>query len=436
MAGRTLAMLLAVFAVNFMDRQLLAILIEPIRKELAFSDAAAGLLYGFTFVLFYTFLGIPIARAADRSNRSRIIMWSLALFSTMTAACAWAGSYWHLLLARIGVGIGEAGTGPASHSIIADLYPLERRSFAMAVFATGPHLGILLGFLVGGFVGEAFGWRAPFLIAGIAGLAMAGLCAYVVKEPERAVARSGGGTAREATVLDAARAVWRQRSLRHLFIGGAVIDVAIFGLIAWLPAFLMRAHDLKLSTTGALLAFVLGVLGAGGALLGGWMADRLGMRQPAWRLKAPAIVMLLAAPIWALSLTADDNATALIALMLGGALISFHLGPVFAMVQSVTAPHMRAVTASLLLFVANLVGVGVGPYAVGALSDATVAEHGTNSLRLGLLIVPPLFLWSAAHFSVAARALATDLNNASAEAAASEEASHAAAPNDVGAHFR
>lgn len=169
MAGRTLAILLLVFAVSFMDRQLLAILIEPIRKELAFSDAAAGLLYGFTFVVFYTVLGIPIARAADRSNRVRIIIWSLALFSALTAVCAWAGSYWHLLLARIGVGVGEAGTGPASHSLIADLYPLERRATAMGIFAMGPHLGILMGFLVGGFVGEAFGWRAPFLVAGLAG---------------------------------------------------------------------------------------------------------------------------------------------------------------------------------------------------------------------------------------------------------------------------
>ncbi len=434
MAGRMLAMLLAVYTLNFMDRQLLAILIEPIRTELGFSDAAAGLLYGFTFVLFYTVLGIPIARAADRSNRSRIIIRSLALFSAMTAACAWAGSYWHLLLARIGVGVGEAGTGPASHSIIADLYPLERRSFAMAVFATGPNIGILLAFLVGGFVGEAFGWRMPFLIAGIAGLALSVLGAYTMKEPERTIIDRASG-ARRGSVVDAVRAVWRQPSMRHLFIGITVLEAGIAGLLAWLPAFLMRAHGLNLSVTGALLAFVLGALGAGGALLGGRMADRLGVRQSAWRLKAPAIVILLAAAVWALALTTSDDMTALAALVLAGTFISFHFGPVFAMVQSLTAPHMRAVTASLLVFVANLVGVGIGPYAVGAISDANLAEHGADSLRMGLLIVPPLYLWAAAHFYVAARTLAADLSNASATAASAAETPHATS-NDVGAHFR
>ena len=155
-----------------MDRQLLAILIEPIRTELGFSDAAAGLLYGFTFVVFYTVLGIPIARAADRSNRSRIIIRSLALFSAMTAACAWAGSYWHLLLARIGVGVGEAGTGPASHSIIADFIRSNGGASRWQSSLRVRNVGILLAFLVGGFVGEAFGWRMPFLIAGVAGLAL------------------------------------------------------------------------------------------------------------------------------------------------------------------------------------------------------------------------------------------------------------------------
>jgi len=435
-AGRTLAILLLVFAVNFMDRQLLAILIEPIRQELAISDAAAGLLYGSTFVVFYTVLGIPIARAADRSNRSRIIVASLALFSAMTAVCAWAGSYWHLLLARIGVGVGEAGTGPASHSIIADLYPLERRATAMGIFAMGPHLGILLGFSIGGFVGQAFGWRAPFLVAGVAGLAMTAVCVYVMKEPERRNAVAGAGHARGAPVLDAVRAVWRQRSLRHLFIAATVLEVAVASLVAWLPAFLMRAHGSNLSTTGALLAVVLGLLGAGGTLLGGWLSDRLGARAPAWRLRTSAIVVLLMAPVWALAIAADDGAIALVALIIAGGLISFHLGPTFALVQSLTAPRMRALTASLLLFIANLVGVGIGPYLVGTLSDAGLADYGSDSLRLALMIVPPLFLWAAAHFTIAACWLAADLQNASAATAVCGDPADAAPVDHAGAHFR
>ncbi len=437
MAGRTLAMLLLVFAVSFMDRQLLAILIEPIRQELAFSDTAAGFLYGFTFVVFYTVLGIPIARVADRSSRSRIIIWSLGLFSAMTAVCAWAGSYWYLLLARVGVAVGEAGTGPASHSIIADLYPLERRSFAMAIFALGPHLGILLGFLVGGFVGAAFGWRTPFLVAGIAGLAMTALCAYAVKEPERRNVRGDvAGDSRGASIFDVVRSVWRQISMRHLFIGCAVLDVAVSGLIAWLPAFLMRAHGLTLDVTGMLLALVFGVFGAAGTLLGGWLADRLGARVPAWRLRATVIVLLLAAPVWAVAITVDEKAFALVALMLAGTFIAFYLGPVFAMVQSLAAPHRRAVTVSLLLFVVNLVGMGIGPYAVGVMSDAWSAEYGSQSLRPALMIVPPMFLWGAAHLAIAARALAADLQGASAEAAAPESRADAPPADNVGANFR
>ena len=178
------------FALNFMDRQILAVLAEPIKRDLALSDTQLGLLYGLAFAVFYSTLGIPLARLADRFDRARILTWSVALFSLMTALCGVAASYWQLLLARIGVGVGEAGTNPPSHSMIADLYPVDRRSTAMAIFALGPCLGVLLGFLVGGWLGQILGWRAAFLVAGVAGLVVAA-AAHLAAQGSRASRRPG-----------------------------------------------------------------------------------------------------------------------------------------------------------------------------------------------------------------------------------------------------
>jgi predicted MFS family arabinose efflux permease len=414
-ARRTLVILLLVFAVSYMDRQLLAILIEPIKRDLGMSDSAAGLLYGFTFVVFYSTLGIPIARLADRSKRTLIITASLALFSAMTAATAWAGTYVQLLLARIGVGIGEAGTNPASHSMIADLYPVERRSTAMGVFALGPHVGLLLGFPVGGFLGQLLGWRTVFLIAGAAGLAMAAVASLVLEEPTRAHARDG--TEHRISSFDAVRTLWRSRALRHLFCGGTIANIAVSALLAWLPAFLMRSHGMSLSAAGVLLALVLGVLGGGGTLLGGWLADRLGTDKPAWRMRSIALVLVIVAACWTIAFAVTEKGVALLALAIAGGLIGFNIGPSFAMVQSLAPADMRAFAAALLLFAVNLVGLGIGPLAVGLISDAWTTQYGSDSLRSGLMIAPPLLLWGALHYEAAARHIATELHAAAAPSA-------------------
>jgi predicted MFS family arabinose efflux permease len=407
-AHRTLVILLMVYAISYMDRQLVAILIQPIKQELAISDTAAGLLYGFAFAAFYSVLGIPIARLADRANRSRIIVVSLLLFSAMTTTFAWAATYWQLILARIGVGIGEAGTTPPSHSIIADLFPAERRGTAMAMFAVGLHIGILLGFIVGGYVGQSLGWRATFLIAGAAGIVMAAASALLLKEPLRTGPCRKLDTT-QVSIAQAVKTLSRSASMCHLFAGGTIANVATTALLAWLPAFLMRSHHLSLSTTGALLAFVFGILGGFGTMLGGSLSDRLGARDPAWKLRCIVVALLVATPFWMLAIFAHNSVAALVALMLAGTLVAFHVGPSFAVVQSLARPDMRALAASLLIFCTNLVGVGVGPLAIGALSDAWLDQYGEGSLRAALLTVPPLFLWAAVHYEIAARRLAVDL---------------------------
>jgi predicted MFS family arabinose efflux permease len=402
----TLALLLAIFAVNFMDRQIVAILSEPMRLELGLSDAQVGLLYGFAFAVVYSIAGLPIARWADRANRAHIINGSLALFSLMTLACGLAASYAQLLAARIGVALGEGGTNPASHSLIAELFPEGRRGTAMAVFALGPNVGIVLGFAFGGAVGQAWGWRAALVAAGAAGLLLAGLSAWLLKDPSRATPAPQAAPGNAAAVL---RSLFESRSMRHLFIGGAVMSIAAYAAIGWLPAFLIRSHGLGTAAAGSVLAILLGVLGGAGTLAGGWLADRLGASDAAWRLRVVAIALLVAVPFWPAALLMPHPAAAIACLAIPAAVLFFYLAPSFAAVQSLAEPATRAQAAALLILVGSLVGLGVGPLLVGVLSDVLRPTQGADSLRLALLVIVPLLAWSAAHYFAASRSFAADL---------------------------
>jgi MFS family permease len=405
---RILALLLVVSAVAYMDRQILAILIEPIKHELNLSDTQAGLLYGFTFAAFFALLGVPIGKRTNRSNRARIIVRSLLLFSTMTVLCGLAGSYWQLLAARVGVGVGEAGTSPASQSMIADLYPLQRRSWAMAIFATGPHVGIVLGFLVGGLLASFVGWRQAFVVAGCLSLAVTVLVRVLLRDPAYA-AQAPVGSTPAVSVRSVAAALWQHASVRHIFAGATIGNIATAAVTGWLASFLVRSHELSIGAAGTLLALVLGVFGGVGVVAGGWLADRMGRRAARWRLQIPAIGILVCAACWAIVFADVGVPVTLGALTVGAALISFHAGPTFAMVQSAVVPSMRALAAALLLLVLSLVGFGLGPLLIGRLSDLLAATYGAGSLRVALLIVPVLYAWAACHYYAAARALRPDL---------------------------
>jgi MFS family permease len=415
-AGRrryTLAVLLAVFALNFMDRQILAILIQPIKQDLQLSDSALGLLSGFAFALFYTTLGIPIARRADRGNRSRIIAGALAVFSGMTALCGLAANFWQLALARMGVGVGEAGTNPASHSLIADLYPISARSTAMAIFALGPHLGLFLGFLVGGWVNQWYGWRVAFLAAGLPGLLAAGVVHFTLKEPPRGLSDGGSSTDRDPPRLGAVcRRMWARPSLRHILAGGALASFVAYGVISWLPAHLARSHRMESGTIGVVLALVVGLAGGVGTLLGGRLADHLARREPTWQVRLVALALVLGGLFWIAVFLAPDTKAMLWLLVLPGMLLGVYVGPTFALVQALADVRSRAVAAAVLLFVGNLVGVGLGPLAVGALSDLLRPRWGADALRFGLLIVVPVSLWAAYHYARAGRTLGADLGRA------------------------
>lgn len=404
----TLGLLLAIFAINFMDRQLVAVLSEPIKHEFGLSDAQVGLLYGFAFAVVYSIAGIPIARLADRGDRARIINASLALFSLMTIACGLAASYAQLLLARIGVAVGEGGTNPASHSLIAGLYPEARRGTAMAVFALGPSAGILLGFVFGGVIGQAWGWRAALVAAGAAGLCLAMLTTWLLKDSPRAAAGNGPAS---PSLPHCLRQLFRHATMRHVFLGGALASFAAYAAIGWLPAFLIRSHGMDTATAGTVLGILLGVLGAVGTLAGGVLADRLGKRGPAWRLRIVAVAFVGVLPLWAIALLVEHPGTAIASLAIPAAVLCLYLAPTFAAVQSLADPAMRALAAALLLLVGTLIGLGLGPLVIGLLSDALRPAHGADSLRLALLLVVPVYLWSAAHYFAASRTLAADLDS-------------------------
>jgi len=405
----TLVLLLAVYAINFMDRQIVAILSEPIKREFGLSDAQVGLLYGFSFAVVYSTVGIPIARWADRANRARIINLSLALFSVMTLACGAAASYAQLLAARIGVAIGEGGTNPPSHSLIADLYPAASRGTAMGIYALGPSIGIMLGFAFGGVVGQLWGWRAALLAAGAASLALTALTGWLLKDPMRAPLDARAAQPRRESLVECLRSILRSPSMRHIYIGIALASVAGYAAIGWLPAFLIRSHGLGTAAVGTVLAVLLGGVGALGTLLGGVLADRLGARDPAWRLRVVAIASLAAAPFWLAVLLGGEPLAAVACLAVPAVVMGFFIAPTYAAVQSLAEPTMRATAAALLILAGSLFGLGLGPLVVGLLSDALQPAHGAESLRLALLVVVPLYLWSAAHYFAASRTLAADL---------------------------
>ena len=405
--GLTLALLGAVFAVHFLDRQILAILIPPIKAELRLSDTALGFLSGFAFTVFFSTVGLVIARLADRADRARIITWSLAVFSVMTMMCGLATGFWQLLAARVGVGIGEGGTNPASHSLIADLFPMRERAAAMATYSMGPHIGLVLAFGLGGWLGQTVGWRSTFIIVGAVGLALALITRIGLRDPRIGIRRSHampGPSASEVT-----RSLLRSRVIRHLFAGATLATAAALGLVTWLPTLLTRVHGMSLTRAGVLLALAFGVAGAAGTYLFGRIADTVSIVDARRKPRIVAGCQMVAAALWLGALLVEDHDIALAILLVSCVPIGAYVGPTLALLQDVVDARARAFSAAVLLLVVNLVGASLGPLAVGALSDAMAASAGPQSLRYALLAMPALLAWSGFHYARVASGLKSEL---------------------------
>eukprot|EP00456_Euglypha_rotunda_P042610 TRINITY_DN3327_c0_g2_i1.p1 TRINITY_DN3327_c0_g2~~TRINITY_DN3327_c0_g2_i1.p1 ORF type:complete len:436 (-),score=59.29 TRINITY_DN3327_c0_g2_i1:139-1446(-) len=382
-----LAILTLVYCLNYMDRQILGILSLPIKEELRLTDTQLGLMGGLAFAIFYSVLGVPIARFADRFNRVWIVSGALGLWSLCTALCGLANNFAQMFVARLCVGVGEAGGVAPTYSILADYFPPHQRARAMAVLTLGLPLGSGLGLLIGGVVAANYGWRTAFFVLGIGGLLVVPLMLILVREPER-------GRLDHAQTLPAATAVGFGEVVRHvaakpsfwLFsLGAATASMLSYGLSFWLPAYLNRSHDLSLQDTAYYLALVTIIGGVAGILLGGWLSDALGKARPSAYGWVPAIAFAVALPFLLAAMLIDSvYAIALLVIPQGMGLV--WTGPSIAAIQNLSPVSMRATAAALFLFIVNFIGLGLGTLIFGYLSDVLQDRFHSEALRYSIII--------------------------------------------------
>lgn len=399
--GYALTLLLVIYILNFVDRSVINILAEPIKNDLKLLDWHIGLLSGLAFAVFYTFLGLPIAQIAERSDRPMIIAWSLAIWSAFTALSGMAQNFTHLILARIGVGIGEAGCTPPAHSLITDIVPKERRASALAFYSMGIPLGGLVGMALGGVVADAYGWRIAFFVCGLPGLVLAGITALTLFETRTKAMRAATKPLNWSDFRIALTALSQKRTF-WLIAGAASIKAFVgYGHAPFTASFFLRNHSVEIAllgqqwglqsvgTIGIALGVIGGLAGAFGAMLGGLIADRFGAKDLRAYVSVPAIAALLTIPVYYFALTVPSAQAGVAILAVNAILGTLWYGPVYATTQSVVPPHMRATAAAILLFIINLIGLGLGPLAVGALSDVLAKVYGfggAEGLRWALIL--------------------------------------------------
>ena len=406
-----LFVLTIIYAFNFIDRQLLVILQEPIKAELDLTDTQLGLLTGFAFALFYVICGIPIARWADRGVRRNIISWALTVWSVMTAVCGLATSFTYLLVARVGVGVGEAGGSPPAHSMLSDIFKPKNRALALSVYSIGIYIGILFGFALGSRIAEAFGWRLAFFVVGAPGILLAIIFRLTVREPIRGWSERVEQTQLSTPpLMDVVRLLWSHVSFRHIAMAASLQAFLIYGIGNWFPSYFLRNFDISLGTVGTWMALTSGFGGAFGSFFGGWMADRFGARDIRWYLWIPAILTFLIVPVLIIALTSGSARTALLLTAPFNFLTAAYLGSVIAVSHSLVSIRMRALTSAILFFILNLIGLGLGPLIVGALSDQFLSAGFETPLASAMLICGVIgSLWACIHYVLAAKNIRQDI---------------------------
>ena len=407
---RVLLVLLLAYIFNFIDRNIIGVLAVPIREEFQLSDTALGDL-GVVFGIFYATIAIPIAWLADRKSRVNIIAASVAIWSLFTAACGMAQSYAQLVVARMGVAVGEAGGIAPSYALIADYFPRRQRSRALAFFSLGIPIGSALGVFFGGWLATTLSWRTAFIIVGLAGLPAALLIRLLVREPERGrfdAAPASDETAVAPPLRETAAALAANPSFWLLSFGAASGSVLGYGLIFWLPSFFDRSFDLDLAEVGWFYGSIVLVGGGAGTWLGGWIGDRVGPARPAAYALIPAICFTIAAPVFALGVVAPNLWVAWLLFTIGQMLALAWLGPVISAVQHIVAPSMRATASASFLFINNLIGIAFGIKFLGWMSTRLRDAYGEDSLKYSILLGLGFYLLSAAIYFVASRRLARD----------------------------
>jgi MFS family permease len=439
-----LFILFVVYGLSYVDRQILSNLIEPIRKEYGFTDMQMGLLSGTAFAVFYATLGIPIARFADRRSRVNIISASLVVWSVATALTGKAHGFWQLFMVRIGVGVGEAGCNPSAYSIISDYFPAKKRSTAQSIYSTGVYLGQFIGFVVAGYVAHDYGWRAAFYVVGLPGVAVAVLLKMSLREPPRGFSEPAGYVAAEPpktmAVLDKLLSL---PSFVNLSFASGLHALVAYGLNNYYAAFLMRSHGMTIKETSSALAVITLTGGIVGTFLGGKLSDVFAQRNggdPRFQMWVPGIALLINIPVWLAALLVPDKSIVMLLMIPAIALGATYLGPSISATHQLVGVRERAVSGALLLFVLNIIGIGIGPILSGFISDvfalclqnslcaAEPITHIGNAfmskfsgvkivdemakadgLKYALCVMSVANLWSAYHYFRAAKTLRADI---------------------------
>lgn len=433
-----LLLLLAISTCAFIDRAILNTVGQAIKDDLHISDLQLGLLGGIAFSLFYGVLGIPIARLSERKNRVRIISIAVALWSAMTVLCGFVSSFAQLLLARIGVGVGEAGANAPTQSLLADYYPPHKRATVIGIIGLATPLGIVIGGIGGAYAAQQFGWRSAFLLVGFPGLLLAVLAWFTIREPQRGASEGRVQTSVDVPpLMEVVRQLAASKSFRHILIAAVVTNFIGYSVVSFAHPFFVRAYHLSYTEAAFAFAAMNSVTVTGGYLIGGMVTDKLILRDIRFYGWLPGICMFLAAPLYIFGFLQTNWNAALIILALPGLFSATYFAPTYAVTQNLVGPRMRASAVALVSLALNLVGMAFGPVVTGALSDFFAARHfgavdylaqcvtaspaltqscsdaSIYGVRMALIAVCLLFAWSGTHFLLAARHLKRDLANTS-----------------------
>ena len=388
-APLVLGLLLLAYIFNYLDRQILGILAGPIIADLRLTDTEFGLLSGPPFAILYSLLGVPFAYLADRTSRSRVIAVALAFWSAFTGLCGAATSFWQLFVFRMGVGIGEAGGVAPSYALISDYFEPRRRARAMAIFSLGVPIGLALGTLIGAYIAHAISWRAAFLVMGVAGIMLAPVLVVVVRDPTKAHHAGAAPISQVFPMLVRKPVFWL------LAFAASSSSLCGYGLAVWTPSVLERSFGMGLLERGQFLASVILLGGCTGVFAGGWLADRLGALDRGWYARLPAIAWLITAPTFAAGLLAPNLWLAWPLLLIPNALNILWLGPVTTAVQHLVPQRMRATASASFLLINNLIGLGIGPFLIGGLSDALKHSYGAEALRYAAVACTSFYVLAA-----------------------------------------
>ena len=409
-----LGLLTIVYVFNFLDRQVVNILGDAIITDLGLSDTQFGMLSGIAFAAIYATLGMPIARWADAGVRRNVISIAVAVWSVMTVLCGAAQNFLQLFLARAGVGVGEAGGSPPAHSIISDIFPANKRATALSIYSLGIYGGVLVGYVAGGYLASAFNWRVAFVVVGLPGLLLALAVRFLVHEPPRGMAEARADVA-PAKFGEVATILWSSVAFRHMSLACALHAFVTYGLGAFIPIFLVRVHAMPIEQIGTLLGLVAGLGGILGTWTGGYLSDKLANRfnDARWHIRVPMISTVAAIPFYLFSfLFVDSGVASILTYFVPAVVAGMYLGPCLALTHGLVGLRMRAMASAIMLFIINLIGLGIGPWATGLLSDFLRPEFGNQSIRYALVTMVMVNIWCATHYYLATRTLRNDLARA------------------------